>query len=174
MKYSGVQHHNGIGVCKRYHGPLRTIFKKIRKECPDLLREIVLQSAVKAMNYTMGPEGLVPSLLVYGVVPQYEPAGLNAELPNNRQRHEAIKVAREEFLRISNNLRIKRAIRAKVPESADRFFKADEKVWAFREELNLYVGPMRIVFVDESTRNQVIINFTHYASETVHRRETAS
>ena len=24
MRLTGIQHHNGIGLCERYHGPLRT------------------------------------------------------------------------------------------------------------------------------------------------------
>ena len=31
VQLTGIQHHNGIGLCERYHGPLRTIFRRIRK-----------------------------------------------------------------------------------------------------------------------------------------------
>lgn len=139
-------------MCERFHGPLRTIFKKIRKERPDLPRDLVLQTALKAMNDTIGPEGLVPSLLVYGVTPRYTPGGLKSDLPNNRQRHEAVRVARDEYLRISNNLRIKRVLREKVPESADLEYKVNERVWVYREELKQFVGPMKIVEVDNGVR----------------------
>lgn len=79
------------------------------------------------MNDTMGPEGLEPSLLVYGIVPRYATAGLNAKLPKNRQRHEATKIARGVYLAISNNLRIKRALRSKVPESSDLIYAVGDK-----------------------------------------------
>ena len=69
VKLTGIQHHNGIGLCERYHGPLRTIFRRIRKECPDIDKDLALKSAVKAMNDTVGPEGLVPSLLAFGIHP---------------------------------------------------------------------------------------------------------
>ena len=59
MKLTGVQHHNGIGLKERYHGPLRTIYRRIKKECPDIDDNFALKFAVKAMNDTVGPEGLV-------------------------------------------------------------------------------------------------------------------
>ena len=54
----------------------------------------------EAMNDTVVPEGLAPSLLAFGIHPRYVPAGLDADLLNQRQRHEPVKLAREEFSRI--------------------------------------------------------------------------
>ena len=65
LKFSGVQHHKGISACERYHAPLRTIYCRIKIECSDIDENLALQSAVKAMNDTVGPEGDVPSLLAF-------------------------------------------------------------------------------------------------------------
>lgn len=140
LKYCGVQHHISIGVCKRYHGPLRKIFLKILDECPDMSEDLILQFAVKAMNDTISPERMVPSLLVYGITPTYSPTGLDAELPNYRQRHQAISISREEYLRITNNLRVRHSLSSKVPECADIFYKKDDMVWIYRDEIKRYVG----------------------------------
>jgi hypothetical protein len=56
---SGVESHNSIGPGERYHGPLRRIFQKVRYDYPNLTPDISLRLAVKAMNDTMNPEGLV-------------------------------------------------------------------------------------------------------------------
>ena len=152
MKLTGVQHHNGIGLCERYHGPLRTIYRRIKKECPDIENNLALKSAVKAMNDTVGPEGLVPSLLAFGIHPRYIPAGLDPDLPNQRQRHEAMKLAREEFSRISNRLRIQHALRSNVPNSADKKFEVGDLVRVYRDELKGYTDPVPIISIDESNK----------------------
>ena len=61
---SGVESHNSIGVGERYHDPLRQVFDKIMADHTNLDPEIAFRLAVKAINDTMGPEGVVPSLLV--------------------------------------------------------------------------------------------------------------
>lgn len=66
IKFSGTQHHNGLSLCERYNVPLRTTYRKIRLECPDLGENFVLQTAVKEMNDLLGPKELLPSHLVFG------------------------------------------------------------------------------------------------------------
>ena len=78
------------------------------------------------MNDTVGTEELVPSLLAFGIHAKYVPTGLDPDLPNQRQRQEAIRLAREEFSRISNKLRIEHALRSNIPSSADKFFNVGD------------------------------------------------
>jgi hypothetical protein len=54
---------------ERYHGPLRAAFDKIRN-VENLLDEKALEKSVKAVNDTVNPEGLIPTLLVYGSYPR--------------------------------------------------------------------------------------------------------
>ena len=61
---SGVESHNSLGAGERYHDSLRRIFLKIRYSQPSIDADLAIRLAVKAMNDTMNPEGLVPSLLV--------------------------------------------------------------------------------------------------------------
>ncbi len=117
LKFSSVQHHNGISSCERFHAPLRNIYRKIELGCPPIERDLVLQTAIKSMNDIIGPEGLVPSMLLFGIMPRYAPAGLEHDLPNQSDQLKAIRIAREEFFRITNNLRITRALRSKVPQA---------------------------------------------------------
>lgn len=73
MEYSGVESHNSLGSGERYHGPLRRIFNKIKYDNSKMKRELVLSLTLKAINDTMGPEGLVPTLLVLGALPRFPP-----------------------------------------------------------------------------------------------------
>lgn len=65
-----VEAHNSIGKIERYHVPLRRAYNIISREIPNLSKEMRLQMAVKAINDTVGPHGLVPTLLVFGCFPR--------------------------------------------------------------------------------------------------------
>jgi hypothetical protein len=67
---SGVESHNSIVPGERYHASLRRIFQKIRYDFPNLNLNLILRIAVKAMNDKMNPEGLVPSYLLFGIMPR--------------------------------------------------------------------------------------------------------
>jgi hypothetical protein len=66
MKTTGVEFHSSLGVRESYHAPLRRIYRKLREKNPGVEREVLLHCAVFAMNSTLGTDGLVPILLVYG------------------------------------------------------------------------------------------------------------
>lgn len=54
-----------ISHVERYHAPLRAAFKKLRDSLPSSETDNdCLQMALKAVNDTIGPEGLCPTLLV--------------------------------------------------------------------------------------------------------------
>jgi hypothetical protein len=55
-----------IGLVEQAHASLRRAFEIIEKECLTTPREACLQMAVKTVNNTAGPDGLVPTLLVLG------------------------------------------------------------------------------------------------------------
>jgi len=65
-----VEAHNSIGKVESYHRSLRRAFEVIRTDLgPEYFDEICLTMAVKAVNDTAGPEGIVPTLLVFGAYP---------------------------------------------------------------------------------------------------------
>lgn len=57
-----VEAHNSIGKVERYHGPLRRAYDVFKNELGDSLSDDQkkLQMAVKAVNDSAGPNGLVP------------------------------------------------------------------------------------------------------------------
>lgn len=70
IKEVPVEAHNSIGKVERYHAPRRRAYKILRDEDPSLSPEAALQMAVKAVNDTAGPNGIVPTLLVFGTYPR--------------------------------------------------------------------------------------------------------
>lgn len=73
-----------MGKVERYHLPLRRAFDIITKEIPSLDKTTRLQMAVKAVNDTVGPDGLVPTLLVFGAFPRMSRE--DRPTPSNTQR----------------------------------------------------------------------------------------
>jgi hypothetical protein len=61
-----VEVHNSIGIIERYYGPLQYI---ITSEILGIDKDIVLQMAFKAINDSIRLNGLIPTLLVFGVYP---------------------------------------------------------------------------------------------------------
>jgi hypothetical protein len=57
-------------MVEQYHGPLRRVYQIIIVEIPDINKDIALQMAFKAINDSAGPDGLVPTLLVFGAYPR--------------------------------------------------------------------------------------------------------
>jgi len=49
--------------------PLRHAYKIISLKLESTSKELILQMAVKAINNSTGPDGLIPTLLVFGAYP---------------------------------------------------------------------------------------------------------
>ncbi|KAI0999864.1 hypothetical protein K3495_g8334 [Podosphaera aphanis] len=65
-----VEAHNSVGKVERYHALLPRAYEIIRLEDPSTPRDAALQMAVKAINDSAGPDGLTPTLLVFGAYPR--------------------------------------------------------------------------------------------------------
>jgi hypothetical protein len=67
VKEVPVKAHNSIGKVEKYHAPLRRSYEILRDKLKEenLNKELILQMAVKAINNTARPNGLVPTLLVF-------------------------------------------------------------------------------------------------------------
>ncbi len=116
---------------KKYHAPLRRIYNKIVHDEPRIDRTLALRLAQKAMNDTMGPNGLVPSLLVFGMVPRF-PA-VNSKLPHQVVRMRSLEIARTEMATIVAELRIIEALRSLVSPAARYILAPGAKVRVNRE-----------------------------------------
>lgn len=69
-KSSGVQSHNALGVCERYHSFLSHIHRNVRQAKPNITPQNALMLAIKAINDSAGPQRLVPTILIFGDMPR--------------------------------------------------------------------------------------------------------
>lgn len=113
LQFSGVESHISIGPGERYHAPLRRVFSIIKSNHPDVHPDLALRYALKDINDTIVPEGLVPSILVFGALPSYPIS--NNSFPGQTAKMRGIVNARTEYGKIVKEPRIERAIKSKLP-----------------------------------------------------------
>ena len=110
------------------------------------------------MNDTLGPEGLVPSALVFG---EFPPVYTRSETPALRatilERAEIAHTARREMEKHMARLRINRALQRRTPAAADRSYKPGDHVLVWREKLvesriGEWIGPFEVIGADESKK----------------------
>ncbi len=97
VKNIPIEAHHSIGMVERYHGPLRQIYSIITTELPGIKPELALQISFKALKDSVRPNGLVPTLLVFGAYPRM--TDMNAPSPTITQRNIAMRKAMEEIRR---------------------------------------------------------------------------
>lgn len=145
LKLSGVESRNSIGVGERYHKFLRQISKKVKSEIPTMDKKDILNSAIKVLNDTAGPHGLVPTLLVFEVMPRTPVTPLN--LPDQIKRMEAMEKARSELSAITADDKVKRAPLSTVPTAASSDIKIGMEALVYREGPKVWDGPFIVLDV---------------------------
>jgi hypothetical protein len=95
-----VEAHWSIGLVERYHTVVRRAYQIIQEELAGsgIDRDIALQIAVKAVNDTAGPDGIVPTLLVFGAFPRI--STLDPPSPSITQHTAALSKAMEEVRKL--------------------------------------------------------------------------
>jgi hypothetical protein len=100
VKEVPVKAHNSVGLVERYHVLLRRVYEILKAELKDehIDKEMILQMAVKAVNDSAGPDGIVLILLVFGLYPRM--TEIDAPSPIIVKRAEAIRAATKEVRRL--------------------------------------------------------------------------
>lgn len=105
-----VEAHNSIGKVERYHTPLRRAYNIIQDELKGekISKDMILQMAQKAVNDSAGPDGIVPTLLVFGAYPRM--TNLDAPSPSIAKRANAISKATKEVRRLYAKRQVRDAL----------------------------------------------------------------
>lgn len=150
-----VEAHWSIGTVERYHAVLRRSYEIVKDEIPDITPEMALQMAVKAINDTAGPDGLVPTLLLFGAYPrmtEYDPPA-----PTIAQRAAAVKKAMSEVRKLRAQRQVAEAINTRNGPSSTIIHRlplnSDVLVW--REGKTGYpgewTGPYKLLGIEGET-----------------------
>ena len=150
-KQMPIEAHWAVGKIERSHAPLRRVFDILWKELGDRTdQETVLQMAVKALNDTAGPDGLVPTLLVFGAYPRIDEH--SPPSPEIQARAEAVRKAMKMLRKIRADVDIARALNTRsgpyVHDTLTLPLRSEVMVW--RERLG-WTGPYRIAAIEGRT-----------------------
>lgn len=103
------------------------------------------------MNDTAGPKGIVPSLLVFGVMPRTLLPG-SVQLPGQLVRMRAMQAARKDMSKEIASSRTSTALRSRVPAATNYEIIIGSEVLVFKENsLNKGIGPFRVLDVKDKT-----------------------
>lgn len=129
VQQTEIQAHNSLGLGERYHQPLRNTYRKVRTVHPNQDKKLLLSFAAKAMNDTLGTDGLVSSALVFG---EFPPEHTRSEMLHRRAemeyRAEVANMARREMEKQIAKVRIKRALSTTASPAADKLLEVGPKV----------------------------------------------
>ncbi|EED12737.1 transposase, putative [Talaromyces stipitatus ATCC 10500] len=143
-----VEAHNAIGKVERYHAPLRRAYNIISAELgASVDKDVILQMAIKAVNDTVGPDGIVPTVLVFGAYPRITtdspPSALTA------RRAEAMRKAMAELRRAVAERRVNDALNTRngpiITETLNLAPGSEVKVW---REGDGWSGPYKVISVN--------------------------
>ena len=146
-----VEAYNSIGKVERYHAPLRRAFDTIRADLlGDVNPDIILQMAVKAINDLARPNGLVPTLLVFGAYPRMTDD--SPPSPSITQRAKAVYKAMKEIQRLYAERQIKDALATRngpnTTETISLPPNLDVRVWCEKEK---WIGPFKLILTNGET-----------------------
>ncbi|EED20782.1 conserved hypothetical protein [Talaromyces stipitatus ATCC 10500] len=144
-----VEAHNAIGKVERYHTPLRRAYNIILSELgASVDKEIILQMAVKTVNDTVGPDGLVPTVLVFGAYPC-----MTYDLPPSALTAKRAQAMRKAMIDLRNTMatrKVNDALKARngpiVTETLNLAPGTDVQVW---REGKGWTGPHKVISVND-------------------------
>ena len=136
-----VEAHNSIGKVERYHHILKRAYEVISADLETTVTsDHILQMAVKAVNDTAGPNGLVPTLLVFGTYPRI--SELSPSSPSISIRANAIRKAMAEVRKLRATRQVAEGLSMRngpnILETIQLPLQSEVKVW--RENIG-WTGP---------------------------------
>ena len=125
-----------MGIVERYHTPLRRVYKVISEELTGT---------------TAGPDGLVPTLLVFGSYPRLSES--DPPSPTITQRAAAIKKATQELLKLQANRQVTDALRQRNSPQVDNIhdLEAGSEVLVWRIHKKAWTGPYKLLTIEGET-----------------------
>jgi hypothetical protein len=132
-----VKAYNSVGQVKRYYTPLQHAYEIIQDKLKDkhIDKEIMLQMAVKAINDSARPDGIVPILLVFGAYSRL--TEIDPPSPSVTKRAEAICTATKKVRRLYAERRVKDALAIRngpnTKNTLDLPLQSDVRVWREKE-----------------------------------------
>lgn len=146
LKPVPVEAANTMSFVERYHDPIRRCYRIVKSECSTLDEISALQMSVKAVNDSIGPDGLIPTLLVYGAIPRL---GLPTDKPSPdmHSRALALRKATESMSRYFAKRQVDSAVKTRNgPDvSENHQIPIGYQVLVYRTKRKKWEGPYKLI-----------------------------
>jgi hypothetical protein len=147
-----VEAHHSLGKVERYHALLRRAFEIITAEVGTTVhRDVRPQMSLKACNDNTGPEGYVPTLLIFGAYPR-----MTHESPPSQKtmaRAVAVNRAMAELRKLVAKRKVNDALNTRNgPDTVGQLpasLPIGEEVLVYREP-GRWTGPFKVIAVTDS------------------------
>ena len=149
LRISRIEAQNSLGIGERLHAPLRRIYRKIIFDFPQTNCNIVLKLSMKAMKDTNGDNGLVPSLVVLGIIPRFQI--ISSDIPAQKERMLALSKAQMEMNAVVTERRILAALPRSIPTATNVVFEIGQEVLVYQERSKEWIGPATITGIRENS-----------------------
>ena len=151
LKHVPVESHNSLSVGEGYHNALKRTFGKLRVCHPKADAKLLLQLSVFAINTTANPRGLVPTLLVFGILPKLRDVPGTGGKLTQKERLSIMKMATEEYSRWVAQERVRLGLTKRLSRTVDDCLEPGDAVYVWREKPSLWLGPYRVSQSDGKT-----------------------
>jgi hypothetical protein len=145
-----VEAHHSIGKIEKYHAPVKRVFEVIIADLGNTITpEHVLQMAVKAVNDTAGPNGLVSTLLVFGIFPRISHE--SPPSPSIAARGEAMRKAMAEVHKLKAQRQVADALAIRNGPNVENVLQLllQNEVRIYREKHG-WTGPYKLIALNDN------------------------
>ncbi|KHJ35816.1 hypothetical protein EV44_g3960 [Erysiphe necator] len=157
LKTVPVEAHWSIDLVERYHALLKCSFQIISEELKDLKtgKDVILQMAIKAINDSAGPNGLIPTLQVFGAYPRM--CHSDPPNPSIAQRATAIQKAMNEIKKINCKHLVNNALNQRnglrTEDIHDLSLNSEVLVWREAKvgKAGRWDGPFKLISIENET-----------------------
>lgn len=113
--------HSSLRLCKHLQDSLRTTYRALKLEHPEMGKGLALSCPVKAVNDTLEPGGIFSPALVFGAF--FELSRISGPCSSRSaliERANAASTARQEMKKIMSRMKLNRALRLAFPPACNR------------------------------------------------------
>ena len=132
-KKLSTESHNSLSLCEGYHSVVCRVYNKIKTELAHLPKQALLSLAVLSINKINGPEGKVPTVLLFVTHPLLTVLDLMTKPTPKKQRFETMKLARHEMETIPVPQGMKSALKTTIVSKYYPLFEFGDSTRIYRE-----------------------------------------
>lgn len=147
-KPTPLESHNLLSLCERYQHFIRRVYIKMEMTHPSFGQNLTLAVAVHGVNNKAGPDGIVPTLLLFGALLRISISNLELISLAQKERFRAAETARKELMAITARRRVEAVLKPRSPYLKVPELLPGDMAMVYRETRRRWEGPFPAAFCD--------------------------